>query len=143
MATLTLTVCCECTAALKRAIGALAEGFAQSAQLECFSDRFPGLFDRDLSGQIDLSQQFGDMIFTGDGCGAAGWAGNGILSLQPSEEFRELVTALAADVHGEVIEVHGWPVLSLVPAFANVTEAEALQQGLGGGFHRDLPEGDA
>lgn len=140
---LTLTVCRDCTQAMHDCFGSMAEAFAVSAQLEALLDRFPGLFQRDLTGAFSLGEQFGDAIFASRRCGATIGAGHGLLALQPSELFREFMAAVAREINVEIVEVHGWPVLSLESRPSNVTEAGTLKKGLGGGFHHDCDGGQA
>ena len=135
---LTLSVCRECRQAMRCCFSAMTEMFAVSAELEAVLDRFPGLFQRDASGGFDVVRDFFDAFISGCGCGAKVRAGHGLLALQPSELFREFMTALAREINVEIVEVHGWPVLSLELRPSNVTEAEALKKGLGGGFPHDL-----
>lgn len=133
MASLKLIVCPECQAAVERCTESMTAGLAALMQPEAFLDRFPNLFQRDSAGLFDLTDNFGTVMFGNGACGAAARAGNGLISLQPSKLYREFMAAFALQSDFELIDIHGWPVLSLVSRVANVTEAGGVSNLSGGG----------
>lgn len=80
---------------------------------EGIAERFPQLFLSGADGGLDLRPSAGDLLVGYDQVSAAAGTGDLTFTLEPTELFRELVAALAGDIEAEVIEVHGWPVLSV------------------------------
>ena len=66
--------------------------------------------------------------------------------VRPTKMYLKKVAAVPARYFDQCPVVvhfrHGWPILSLVFGNSNVTEAEALKKGLGGGSPHD-PDGEA
>jgi hypothetical protein len=96
-------------------------------------ERFPDFFDAEGSGAVtQLRLDAGNLFGTEPIDDAALRAGKFIL--KPSERYLELVAAVARDRDVPVnLDLHGWPILSLVSAdSANVAEA-AGESILGGG----------
>lgn len=131
--TLTFEICDECRKAILRSCAMVGRGLACLVQPEAFLDRFPRLFQRDSGGVFDLADDFSAVLFGHGICGAAAGAGHGLLSMQPSELFGEFMAALALQGDFELIDVHGWPVLSLVGGSANLAEAGGVSNLSGGG----------
>lgn len=104
---------------------------------------FPQLLDRALDGSINLVSGFADALLGRANLYVARGAVGAVLGFQPSELFREFVAAIARDVNVEVIEVHGWPVLSFVSRIPNVTDAGVAEKHPGGGSPSILTEGRA
>lgn len=111
------------TAGFTQAVAMLAEGLRQLALSDALGD-----------GVADAAQAFVHLGAEGffeigkrgraGGCeSVAARTGHATISFDPSERFRELVAAVAAKLNVEIIDVHGWPVLSLVSRTSNVAEA--------------------
>lgn len=137
-----LAVSGECLVGIQQCLDSLQHAISLGLETSIL-EGFPELIDRSVDGSINLATGFADALLGRANLHVAGGAVGAVLGFQPSELFREFVSAIARDVNVEVVEVHGWPVLSFVSRIPNVTEAGAPKKGPGRGFPHIPHEGDA
>lgn len=143
MAALTMSVCGACMQSMRRSVESLATALEQSTRLEALAESFPQLLCKTLGGRFDVLPSFGEALVGGSHLKIAGGASQAVLGFECTQLLRELMAALASEFDVAIVDVHGWPVLSFVCGNANVTDAEALKKGLGGGFPHNRTEGEA
>jgi hypothetical protein len=94
-------------------IRSIEEQFSKLAFPESLAERFPQLFLCGADGSLDLLPGGGDLLVGYDQLPAAAGTGDLVFTLEPTELFRELMVALACDLKAVIVEVHGWPVLTV------------------------------
>ena len=93
------------------------------AARDVVAKRFADVFDS-LPGcdGAELSFESLNCFWAGKLNVAALGAGRATFSLEPTERYRELVSTIAGYVEVDIVDVHGWPMLSLVGDTASMTE---------------------
>lgn len=100
---------------------------------EIVADGFPDLFDSTRgSDGCELEFKSSDSLFVCNFHMSALRADGLTLRLEPSERYLELVATVAGYLKLDIVDSHGWPVLSLAADTASVAEA-AGESILGGG----------
>ncbi len=122
-------------AAATEAFAALTRALVGRDLLEAFADRPDGIIERDPDHPGKFRPGCIDSFFAPRCVPAAGGASGMVLLFEPAERFRELVAAVAREGDFEIIDIHGWPVLSLVSDCASMAG--------GGAASSCAPEGDA
>lgn len=103
----------ESQAGFAASIHSIDEQVGKLAFPESIAERFPQLFLRGADGSLDLRPSAGDLLVGYDQVPAAAGTGDLTFTLEPTELFRELMAALASDLKAVIVELHGWPVLSV------------------------------
>lgn len=103
---------------------------ASDALRETIADRFPDIFERATSCSVDLimNGHEGLIVHSADLCACN--TNEILVCTSPTKRHRELVAAIAAERKLEVIESHGWPILSVggvaVPTVADAGGVASL-----------------
>lgn len=96
---------------------------ASDAARQVVADSFPDLFESGGAGEsLQLTVEHSDRLWTCSLDVAAFRAGCATISLKPSERYRELVSTVAGYLELDLIDIHGWPILSLAGDTASLTE---------------------
>lgn len=109
---------------LSESIAALGRAFeTREASGQIVADFFPEVFHRVGDDCWEFSDQRLDLLFVVRGHIPTPGAGELVMLVQPSERYGEMMAAIARDLKLEIVDVHGWPVLSVGVGTSTVSEA--------------------
>lgn len=117
----------EGAAAFGQSLAALAAALGSAASVRrLIAERFPDMFDCPGADGLEPRLGSGDVFFTLRGRLPAGRTDELTVFLEPSQRYAELVATIALCLELDVIQVHGWPILSVDVAVSTVSEAAGV-----------------
>lgn len=101
---------------------------------DCLADQFADILDLRRAAGGEIGEEVLGKVFSGRLEMAAIGALDATLFFDPCDRFRELVAAIASEADGQIVDVHGWPVLLVGGEIPTLAEAGGVDNPAGGGL---------
>lgn len=87
------------------------------------ADAFPDAFDQIGGDHFEMSSAGFNILVAYMVDLTAGGAGEAVVVFKPTQRYRDLMAAAATRLEFDIVDVHGWPVLSVGSGTSTVSEA--------------------